>query len=36
VAGCCECGDESSGSCATELDSFIVVNLNTFSVTQTI
>jgi hypothetical protein len=19
VAGCCECGDESSGSCATEL-----------------
>jgi hypothetical protein len=22
VAGCCECGDESSGSCATELVSF--------------
>jgi hypothetical protein len=23
VAGCCECGDEPSGSCATELVSFI-------------
>jgi hypothetical protein len=22
VAGCCECGDEPSGSCATELVSF--------------
>jgi hypothetical protein len=22
VAGCCECGDESSGSCATELVSY--------------
>jgi hypothetical protein len=24
VAGCCECGDESSGSCATELVSILV------------
>jgi hypothetical protein len=24
VAGCCECGDESSGSCATELVSYLV------------
>jgi hypothetical protein len=24
VAGCCECGDESSGSCATELVSWLV------------
>jgi hypothetical protein len=24
VAGCCECGDEPSGSCATELVSHIV------------
>jgi hypothetical protein len=23
VAGCCECGDESSGSCATELVSIV-------------
>jgi hypothetical protein len=23
VAGCCECGDEPSGSCATELVSYI-------------
>jgi hypothetical protein len=23
VAGCCECGDESSGSCATELVSYL-------------
>jgi hypothetical protein len=23
VAGCCECGDESSGSCATELVSLV-------------
>jgi hypothetical protein len=23
VAGCCECGDEPSGSCATELVSFM-------------
>jgi hypothetical protein len=22
VAGCCECGDEPSGSCATELEDF--------------
>jgi hypothetical protein len=27
VAGCCECGDESSGSCATELVSLITVKL---------
>jgi hypothetical protein len=26
VAGCCECGDEPSGSCATELE---LVNCNT-------
>jgi hypothetical protein len=25
VAGCCECGDEPSGSCATELVSYSVV-----------
>jgi hypothetical protein len=25
VAGCCECGDESSGSCATEL---VFINRN--------
>jgi hypothetical protein len=24
VAGCCECGDEPSGSCATELLSYLV------------
>jgi hypothetical protein len=24
VAGCCECGDEPSGSCATELVSYII------------
>jgi hypothetical protein len=23
VAGCCECGDEPSGSCATELVSYL-------------
>jgi hypothetical protein len=26
VAGCCECGDESSGSCATELVSLVNKN----------
>jgi hypothetical protein len=25
VAGCCECGDEPSGSCATELVSFTLI-----------
>jgi hypothetical protein len=25
VAGCCECGDEPSGSCATELVSYIIL-----------
>jgi hypothetical protein len=25
VAGCCECGDEPSGSCATELVVVVVV-----------
>jgi hypothetical protein len=25
VAGCCECGDEPSGSCATELVSYILL-----------
>jgi hypothetical protein len=37
VAGCCECGDEPSGSCATELvnaiyrdikDQFILLSMN--------
>jgi hypothetical protein len=28
VAGCCECGDELSGSCATELVSELVKYLN--------
>jgi hypothetical protein len=27
VAGCCECGDESSGSCATELVSLFLLSL---------
>jgi hypothetical protein len=26
VAGCCECGDEPSGSCATELVRFVLLN----------
>jgi hypothetical protein len=26
VAGCCECGDEPSGSCATELVSYVLLN----------
>jgi hypothetical protein len=26
VAGCCECGDEPSGSCATELVSYLLRN----------
>jgi hypothetical protein len=32
VAGCCECGDEPSGSCATELVSYVIlcVYLNLF------
>jgi hypothetical protein len=25
VAGCCECGDEPSGSCATELFKYLIV-----------
>jgi hypothetical protein len=25
VAGCCECGDEPSGSCSTELVSYVGV-----------
>jgi hypothetical protein len=28
VAGCCECGDEPSGSCATELVSLIQRRIN--------
>jgi len=28
VAGCCECGDEPSGSCATELVLIITVTVN--------
>jgi hypothetical protein len=31
VAGCCECGDEPSGSCATELVSYIYL-FGTFEV----
>jgi hypothetical protein len=31
VAGCCECGDETSGSCATELVSYIDVVFFSFS-----
>jgi hypothetical protein len=27
VAGCCECGDEPSGSCATELVSYVRLGL---------
>jgi hypothetical protein len=27
VAGCCECGDEPSGSCATELVNLVTVQL---------
>jgi hypothetical protein len=27
VAGCCECGDEPSGSCATELVSYKIFTL---------
>jgi hypothetical protein len=27
VAGCCECGDEPSGSCATELVSYMVMGI---------
>jgi hypothetical protein len=30
VAGCCECGDEPSGSCATELVIYIYINLNPY------
>jgi hypothetical protein len=30
VAGCCECGDEPSGSCATELVSIFVLIVNIF------
>jgi hypothetical protein len=32
VAGCCECGDEPSGSCATELVSFNMENVEASSV----
>jgi hypothetical protein len=28
VAGCCKCGDEPSGSCATELVSSLLILLN--------
>jgi hypothetical protein len=31
VAGCCECGDEPSGSCATELVSYTECHRNFFS-----
>jgi hypothetical protein len=31
VAGCCECGDEPSGSCATELVSYKSINYRTQS-----
>jgi hypothetical protein len=28
VAGCCECGDEPSGSCATELVTLLLLTLS--------
>jgi hypothetical protein len=28
VAGCCECGDEPSGSCATELISYFILEVS--------
>jgi hypothetical protein len=27
VVGCCECGDEPSGSCATDLVSYMINNI---------
>jgi hypothetical protein len=30
VAGCCECGDEPSGSCATELVSWLMVHVGRY------
>jgi hypothetical protein len=35
VAGCCECGDESSGSCATELVSYIELIKNIMMLART-
>jgi hypothetical protein len=32
VAGCCECGDEPSGSCATELVSYDFLFYTSFKV----
>jgi hypothetical protein len=32
VAGCCECGDEPSGSCATELVVVVVVSSSSGSI----
>jgi hypothetical protein len=34
VAGCCECGDEPSGSCATELVSMIHTYVHTHTHTM--
>jgi hypothetical protein len=31
VTGCCECGDEPSGSCATELVSYVFYPVETFA-----
>jgi hypothetical protein len=31
VAGCCECGDEPSGSCATELVSYYIIQNKTMN-----
>jgi hypothetical protein len=32
VAGCCECGDEPSGSCATELVIYVVLHAVLYSI----
>jgi hypothetical protein len=34
LAGCCECGDEPSGSCATELVTYILVIILNLHETQ--
>jgi hypothetical protein len=47
VAGCCECGDETSGSCATELvfhrvvfdisiNNLIYINISSITITLTV
>jgi hypothetical protein len=32
VAGCCECGDEPSGSCSTELVIYVVLHAVLYSI----